>query len=338
MPDKSAAQSNHPIDAVIAWVDGGDPRLAEKRNLYLEEAKRTSQHGVQPTFFASSNEIRYCVLSILTFAPFVRNIFIVTDGQDPNLNADIKTYFPGKADTIRIVDHKEIFRGYEQYLPTFNSTSIESMIWRIKDLSEDFIYFNDDVFLIRDHHPGDWFINNRPVLRGKWLLPPYRKMVGNFIKTVINVYLRKNPDYRPKLSFYLRQWNAASLLGMKTRYFFHCHTPHPLNRIRLENFFTENSALLEKNIANRFRDPDQYIMISLANHLEIKNGNRHIEKLNLGYLHPYYSTKRMERRMRRCKNDPGIKSICAQNLDMFGSEAREIIFDWMDKVLDLRER
>ncbi len=338
MPDKSARQSNHPIDAVIAWVDGSDPRLAEKRNLYLEEAKRTSQHGVQSSFFASSNEIRYCVLSILTFAPFVRNIFIVTDGQDPNLNEDIKTYFPGKADTIRIVDHKEIFRGYEQYLPTFNSTSIESMIWRIKDLSEDFVYFNDDVFLIRDHQPGDWFINNRPVLRGKWLLPPYRKMVGNYIKTVINVYLRKNPGYWPKLSFYLRQWNAASLLGMKTRYFFHCHTPHALNRIRLENFFTENSALLEKNIANRFRNPDQYIMISLANHLEIKDGNRHIEKLNLGYLHPYYSKKRMERRIKRCKNDPGIKSICAQNLDMFGSEMREKIFDWMDKVLDLRER
>jgi len=33
------------------------------------------------------------------------------------------------------------------YLPTFSSPSIESQIYKIKNLSEYFIYFNDDVFL-----------------------------------------------------------------------------------------------------------------------------------------------------------------------------------------------
>ena len=31
-------------------------------------------------------------------------------------------------DNIRIVDHREIFRGYEQLLPTFNSLAIETML------------------------------------------------------------------------------------------------------------------------------------------------------------------------------------------------------------------
>jgi hypothetical protein len=337
MPADPTSQSSSPIDAVILWVDGSDPRLAEKRNIYLKETKSISHPGAKPTFFASVNEIRYCVLSILTFAPFVRNIYIVTDGQDPNLYEDIKTWFPEKSGTVRIVDHKEIFRSYERYLPTFNSTSIESMVWRIKDLSDNFIYFNDDLFLIREHQPGEWFRNNRPVLRGKWRLAPYRKILDNYFKILINKYLRNNPDYKPKLSFYISQWHAASLLSMKTRYFFHCHTPHPLNRTRLENFYSENNALLEKNIADRFRNQSQYIMIALANHLEIRDGNRQFEKLNLGYLHPYYSKRRLERRIRRCENDPDIKSICVQSLDVFGSEIQQKIFGWMDRILGLEK-
>ena len=338
MPADPISQSPCPLDAVILWVDGSDPRLAEKRNIYLKETGSLSHPGTKPTFFASVNEIRYCVLSILTFAPFVRNIFIVTDGQDPDLYEDIKTYFPEKSGTVRIVDHKEIFRGYERYLPTFNSTSIETMIWRIKDLSDNFIYFNDDIFLIREHKPGEWFRNDRPVLRGKWRLAPYRKILDNYIKIAFNRYLRNNPDYQPKLSFYLRQWNAASLLGMKTRYFFHCHTPHPLNRIRLENFYAKNNILLEKNISDRFRNPNQYIMIALANYLEIMDGNRQFEKLNLGYLHPYYSKRRLERRIRHCENDPDIKSICAQSLDVFGREVQEKIFGWMNRILGLEKK
>ncbi|MGB8359678.1 MAG: Stealth CR1 domain-containing protein [Bacteroidales bacterium] len=329
------SQRSCPIDAVILWVNGSDSKLTEKRNLYAKDTPGSSHHGAHPTRFASVNEIRYCVLSIFKFAPFIRNMFIVTDGQDPNLYEDIKTFFPERLNSLRIVDHKEIFRGYEKYLPTFNSLSIESLIWRINDLSDNFIYFNDDLFLIREHKPEDWFRNNRPVLRGKWRLPPYKKILTNYIKIAVNRYLRHNPDYEPKHSFYLLQWNTASLLGMKTRYFFLCHTPHPLNRTRIENFYSENKALLESNIAYRFRNTDQYFMISLVCHLEIMDGNRQFEKLNLGYLHPYYSKRRLERRIRRCENDPDIKSVCAQSLDILGREVQDKIFGWMDRILGL---
>ena len=125
------------------------------------------------------------------------------------------------------------------------------------------------------------------------------------------------------------------MLGMKTRYFFLCHTPHPLNRTIIEDFYSKNKALLESNIADRFRNTDQYFMISLVCHLEIMNGNRQFEKLNLGYLHPYYSKKRLERRIRRCENDPGIKTVCAQSLDVLGRDVQDRIFGWMDRILGI---
>ncbi|MDT8400789.1 MAG: stealth family protein [Bacteroidales bacterium] len=334
MPGKVSIESGQPLDAVVLWVDGNDPVLAEKRKSYLRKENKTSEHsGALPTRFASNNEIRYCILSILAFAPFIRKIFIVTDGQDPGLDKEIDHHFPGKAKRVKIIDHKEIFRGFEQYLPSFNSSSIESMIWRIEGLADNFIYFNDDVFLIRETVPDDWFINGKPVLRGRWKLPPYKKMLSKYLKTFINKKIRKNPYYQPRLSFYIRQWKAARLLGMKHRYYFYCHIPHPLNRKRLENFFSRNTDLLEENISYRFRSEHQFVMPSLAYHLEILDANKNLEPLNMVYLHPYYSNKRLERKIRRCENDPSVKSVCVQSMDRIDKEVQERIFNFMDRIL-----
>ncbi len=336
MSDNIKPADNGPIDAVILWVDGSDARLAEKRRRYLAEKQLTSAHpGAIPARFASSNEIRYCVFSILKFASFVRNIYIVTDEQNPGLNDEVKARFPERAGCLKIVDHREIFRDYEEYLPSFNSSSIHTMIWRIRGLSDNFIYFNDDMILIRETSAEDWFIDGKPVQRGKWLLPPVRKIAGNAIKILINKHLRGNRDYRPKISFYIRQWQTALLLGRRWRYFFHCHTAHPMRITTLEKYFRANDELLRKTISYRFRDAEQLLASSLAYHLEIRNGTAHLARLNLGYLHPWYSEERLNRRIDRCTKDQRIKSICVQSVEMMSGNQREKIFNWLDNVLNL---
>lgn len=336
MSDNKIPAGSGPVDAVILWVDGSDGRLAEKRERYLAQEKKSVAHpGALPTRFASSNEIRYCVLSILTFAPFVRNIFIVTDEQDPGLDGEVRERFPEKAGCLKIVDHTEIFRGYEEYLPTFNSSSILAMLWRIKGLSENFIYFNDDTILIRETREEEWFIGGRPVLRGKWLLPPFRKIAGNAWKMLLNRHIRGNLDYRPRISFYIRQWQSANLLGLRWRYFFHCHTAHPMRVKTLDDYFIANGELLKKTISYRFRDADQLLATSVAYHLEILSGNRNFARLNLGYLHPWYSEARLNRRISRCMKDPLIKSVCIQSMEMLGSGQQKRIFNWLEGVLGL---
>lgn len=335
MSDNRNPAGSGPIDAVILWVDGSDPKLAEKRERYLAlENKSIAHPGALPTRFASSNEIRYCLLSILTFARFVRNIFIVTDGQDPGLASEVRERFPAKADCLKIIDHTEIFRGYEEYLPTFNSSSILAMVWRIKGLSENFIYFNDDTVLIRETAVDDWFINGKPVLRGRWLLPPVRRIAGIAWKVLLNRHIRRNRDYRPKISFYIRQWQSARLVGLKWRYFFHCHTAHPMRVSTLEDYFRANETLLRETVAYRFRDAAQLLATSVAYHLEILSGNRNFGRLNLGYFHPWYSEARLNRRISRCMKDPHIKSVCIQSMEMLGSSQRERLFSWLNSILN----
>lgn len=334
--DSGLSGTDIPVDVVIAWVNGDDPRLTEKRNRYLTAGKITTASGAHPTRFASSNEIRYCILSILRFAPFVRNIFVVTDDQNPGIDEDVKRYFPERAGSITVVDHREIFEGYEQYLPTFNSISIANMIWRIRGLSDNFVYFNDDAFLVRPIKPEDWFIGGKPVLRGRWVPAPLPRELWNRGRTFMQRKMLGNSDFEPRASFHAAQWNAAVKLGFRIRYFTNAHTPHPVNRASVEAFFNDNPPLLEKNISYRFRDYSQFTFISLANHLQLLEGNRHMAKPDLVYLKPVNRPESyIDIKISHCERHPNIKFMCAQSLDMCPPLYQEKLFGWLEKVLQL---
>jgi hypothetical protein len=62
-------------------------------------------------------------------------------------------------DKIVIVKHSDFIP--KEYLPTFNSAAIEVNLFRIKGLSERFIYFNDDVYLCAPVVPEDFFVENK---------------------------------------------------------------------------------------------------------------------------------------------------------------------------------
>ena len=125
--------SEAPIDAVITWVDGSDPAHAERLRAYLEQTGGPRPAAADPTRFNDAGELEYCVASILRFAPWIARIHIVSDRQQPKLLRLLAgTPF---ADRLRLVDHREIFAGHEQHLPTFNSRAIITALWRIPGLA-----------------------------------------------------------------------------------------------------------------------------------------------------------------------------------------------------------
>ena len=161
------------IDAVITWVDGSKPDYQRKLKEYL-----TDNNTLKKQYF-QANEINLCVASIVKYAPFIRKIFIVTDKQRPNLDS-IKHLVT--LDKVEIIDHEEIFRENKDCLPTFNIRSIDALLFKIKNLSDKFIYFNDDMFLVKETSQEDWFINNKAVLTGIWA-KTYNKHIINIDKT-----------------------------------------------------------------------------------------------------------------------------------------------------------
>ncbi|MFD8915325.1 stealth conserved region 3 domain-containing protein [Streptomyces sp. NPDC059575] len=142
-----------PVDAVYTWVDGSDVSWLERKNAVLAaKGIETQDAATSAARFRNRDELRHSLRSLDMYAPWIRNIYLVTDRQVP---AWLDTSHP----RVRVVDHTEIF-GDEGELPTYNSHAIESRLHHIEGLSEHFLYFNDDVFVARPIQPSLFFLGN----------------------------------------------------------------------------------------------------------------------------------------------------------------------------------
>lgn len=107
---------------------------------------------------------RYSLRSLEVNAPWIRHIYIVTNGQVP---AWLDTSNP----RVSIIPHHLIFPN-RSVLPTFSSLAIEFNLHRIPNLSETFLYFNDDVFLGRPVTPWDLMnLRQQQYLYASWPVP-----------------------------------------------------------------------------------------------------------------------------------------------------------------------
>ena len=118
--------------------------------------------------YRDSNELRYSLRSIIKYAPWVRNIYIVTANQVPE-------WLNTQAEHLYVVSHEDIFPN-KSHLPVFSSPAIEAHLHRIPGLSKHFIYFNDDVMLGSMTTPEDFVtLEGRQKLILAWDVPKCAK-------------------------------------------------------------------------------------------------------------------------------------------------------------------
>ncbi|EAR12681.1 hypothetical protein PI23P_08645 [Polaribacter irgensii 23-P] len=312
------------VDAVITWVDGNDQKHKQKMAGFLENSSflDTKSIGMR---YDQVNEIEFSVKSILKYAKFVRNIYIVTDNQTPDFLKDIekaKIEYP----TVFIVDHRTIFSGYHQYLPTFNSLSIESLLYKIPNLSEHFLYFNDDFFILNKTTATDFFIKRVPIIRGRWKLfheDIWHKKLKAFFQDFLG---KKKNSYSHNQGLQ----KSAKFLKME-KYILPKHTPSSLRKSTLSNYFEKHSNVLEKNIKYRFRHPSQFVCHSLSNHLEIKKNTFIFKKdCQLIYLQnykkPFFWIKL---KLNYMAKDQNKLFLCMQSLNQSSEKKLQYIKSWL---------
>ena len=101
--------------------------------------------------YVQHDELRYSLRSAFENVPWIRHIFIVTDGQRPVWLKDHPK--------ISVVDHRQIIPA--ERLPLFSSIAIEMYLDRIPGLSEHFLYANDDMFFNRPLEVSDFYDYDR---------------------------------------------------------------------------------------------------------------------------------------------------------------------------------
>jgi hypothetical protein len=165
-----------PIDLVILWCDD-TPEFRAKRIYWQNKLGLQQDKHIIPERFETIDELRYLLRSVEMYAPWINHIFIVTDNQKPK-------WLNPKNEKVTIFDHTEMMPA--NTLPTFNSVALEAYLYQIPNLSEHFLYANDDTMFSRPVKPQDFFDKNgNPIVR---LRADFPFCGNNHAKQVLHSY------------------------------------------------------------------------------------------------------------------------------------------------------
>lgn len=247
-------ESEFQIDAVVLWVDDTDKKWEEKKRKYSSNPTLNSDNR-----YRDLGTFEYWFKLMEKNASFFRKIFLVTDKQVPDFIIQDKR--------VVIVDHENFIP--KKYLPTFNTNVIEMSLGLLTDLSEHFVLFNDDMFLIKPVSRSFFFTKNGvPTDIGVFnILQPteyFTKLPFNNL-VLLNQYFNKKSVLRNNFFKYFNfkygKRNLQTLLTMpypSITGFFEHHQPQGYlksNFIKMENRFPE---LFSELRTHKFRTSDDY--------------------------------------------------------------------------------
>ncbi|PXV62336.1 Stealth-like protein [Dysgonomonas alginatilytica] len=238
------------VDIVLTWVDGNNPQW---RTLYQKYSNEVSEGDKRNIRFRDWGLLKYWFRGIEAFAPWVGTIHLVTSGERPD-------WLDINHPKLHWVKHEDFMP--EEFLPTFNINAIETNLHRIEGLSDQFIFFNDDVFLIDTAKESDFFRNNRPcdfAILDPIFPEEYPEIFVNDIR-IINRHFSKreviNKDLlkwiNPKYGKYL----FKSILLLPWKKFpglLDAHLAHSFRKETFEEVWRAEPEILHKTGRARFR-------------------------------------------------------------------------------------
>lgn len=253
------------IDFVILWVDGSDKEWLKEKNKYSNEkidvvndAKRYRDYDL----------LKYWFRGVELFAPWVNKIHFVTYGHMPKW---LDTTNP----KLNIVKHVDFIP--KEYLPTFNSHTIELNLHRIKGLSEKFVYFNDDILIIDKVKPEYFFKKGLPC--ASWqedVLVLDENSDLNFSHILVNDLKVINSNFNKRKAIknnFFKWFNIKNGKGNLKNLLLFCwqnivgfnnyHMESPFLKSTFEEVWEKEYNVLNESCITKFRDDNdvnQYVM------------------------------------------------------------------------------
>lgn len=250
---------NNKIDIVITWVDGNDPEWKKQKNYYKSKLfSKEVAEADDGKRFRDWDNIQYIFRGIEKFMPWVNKVHLVTCGHLPKwINKDCPK--------LNIVKHSDYIP--DKYLPTFNSNCIELYMNRIEGLADNFIIFNDDMFVVKPTKPEDFFVNNipcdvacinpQPIVRNEIV-----NIEVNNLK-IINDYFKIGDINKNKAKWF--NFKKYGSLVVRTMIFsrynsiigiYQPHIPFAYRKDTWNTVWKKEKNELEKTCSNKFRSCD----------------------------------------------------------------------------------
>lgn len=252
------------IDFVIPWVDGSDKKWQEE---LLKHGASHLSENYNKSQYRDWDILKYWFRGVEMFAPWVNKVYFITWGHVPEF---LNINHP----KLVIVKHEDYIP--KQYLPTFSSHTIELNLHRIKGLSENFVYFNDDLFIVKPLKKADFIKNGLP--RDSAIIKPivparYDAIASLMVNNVgiINQHFNKRQVIRKNLSKwfnprygYLNLLNLNALPWPKFLGFYEQHNATTYNKATFYEVWDQEFEILDLTCKNKVRnfktDVNQWVL------------------------------------------------------------------------------
>ena len=251
---------NQVIDFVIPWVDGSDSVWLAEKNKYLQELEKDTYGSfwidAGDNRYRDWGNLHYWFRAVEKYAPWVNRIHLIVWRDVPDW---LQTEHP----KLHIVRHADYIPA--DCLPVFSSHPIELNMHRIPGLAEQFVYFNDDMFLTAPVRPEDFFRNGIPcdtfamnaIYFGKDSVGPIN---GNNV-SIINDHFPKKDALKKNWMKYFSPVNGLKNLvrsGLLIFWpwfpgFLYSHTSTNLLKSTMETVWDLEKDALDKTCSDRFR-------------------------------------------------------------------------------------
>lgn len=164
------------IDYVMPFVDGADINWVEEYNKYSPEKIDPDINGME-RYRANQQLLKYHFRGIEKQMPWIGviHLLVASESQVPDwINRD----------KVHIITHDKFID--KEFLPTFNSSTIEMFLPKIKGLSDKFIYSNDDLYYVYTLKEKFYFEDNKiktlieahPIQKGE-IMPVWKQLFVN---------------------------------------------------------------------------------------------------------------------------------------------------------------
>jgi len=259
------------IDFVLPWVDGDEPKWKKIRKEY-KNSNTNEKDSNSNARFRDMETLKYTLRAIEQNCPWYNKIFLITKGYYPEwLDVD--------HEKIELISEEELFID-KSHLPVFSSVAIEMNLVNLKNLSEKFIYMNDDFIIFNKIKPSRFFVDDKPVDFLSHNVIPRNKLFeiikgrDTWIHSINNVLKLFNNKFIPlELENKYLYHQSYSTLDKINNYFLkhiykkiiwinHWHHPQPLLKQTLKDVYREFSVEMMESSKNKFRsntDLNQYM-------------------------------------------------------------------------------
>lgn len=241
------------IDFLICWVDGNDPKWQEDKAKYSPRLNE----DVGENRFRDWDNLQYWFRGVERFTPWVNKIHFVTYGHLPKwLNV--------RHPKLHVVKHEDFIP--EKYLPVFSPRPIELNFHRINGLAERFVYFNDDMFILRPLPLTDFFVKGLPTdfCITSTVSTSTKEDIGPLVKMNNLGVMNSNFDKKEQMKRFFWKW-VSPVYGVdalrnlifygqhRFKGFSNNHLPFSFLKSSYEELWEKETAILEDTCSRRFR-------------------------------------------------------------------------------------